>query len=163
MRNSILAVVAILGIAGCGSNGTNPGQDGSIHLDGGGNVDLSGNGSPDLSPIQLIGCNDLITCDNACTTQACLTKCSKMATAQANSLNKALGNCIDAYCGLAPDGGMGPCGTAGNQTACNACVMDTQQGTSPTGMTNGTCAMPSDPVCGFCIDQLIACSNDMTM
>src|SRR5581483_10059011 len=157
MRNSILAVVAILSIAGCGSNGTNPGTDGGIHLDGGGNVDLSGGGGPDLTPVQLIGCMDLIACTNACPAgnTSCLNKCHKMATTQANNLNKSLDDCIVAYCVTAPDGGMGPC-SGTDQNACNTCVMNTQSGTSPTGMSNGTCTPTNDPVCGFCVDQLIA-------
>jgi hypothetical protein len=163
MRNSILAVAAILSFAGCGSSGTNPGSDGGIKLDGGGgNVDLSGGGAVDLTPPQLIGCMDLIACTNACTTQACLTKCHKMATTQANTLNKNLDDCITAFCVTAPDGGMGPCAGT-DQTACNTCVMNSQSGKSPTGMTNGTCTPTSDPVCGFCVDQLIACANDLTM
>jgi hypothetical protein len=113
-------------------------------------------------PGTLIGCMDLIACTNACMTQACTTKCHKMATAHANALNKALDDCLVAYCVTAPDGGMGPC-SGMDQTACNTCVMNTQSGTSPTGMKNGACTPTTDPVCGFCVDQLIACSSDLTM
>jgi hypothetical protein len=138
---------------------------------GDGGLDLAVGGS-DLPPprdfaarsdiAQMIGCMDLIACSNACTTQACLTNCHNMATAQANALNKTLDDCIIQNCVTAPDGGTAPCAGT-DQTACNTCVMNTQTGRSPTGMTNGTCSPPSDPVCGLCVDQLIACANDLTM
>jgi hypothetical protein len=159
MRNTFLSLVATLAFAGCGNS---PPVN---NFEGGGVHDLSVADAPPGVDIGTspIGCMDLIACTNACTTQACITKCHKMATAHANQLNMALDQCITAYCVTAPDGGMGPCNDPTMQTQCNACVMNTQSGTSPTGMKNGTCTPANDPVCGFCVDQLIACANDLTM
>ena len=157
MRRWLLALVAASAFAGCG-NAERSGFDFSTGDQGA--IDLGGGDQSML----LIGCMDLIACTNACPAgnTACNTKCHKMATTQANMLNKTLDDCIVAHCVTAPDGGMGPC-SGTDQTACNTCVMNTQSGTSPTGMSNGTCTPTTDPVCGFCVDQLIACANDLTM
>jgi hypothetical protein len=107
------------------------------------------------------GCQSLLSCDNNCTTQACLNMCSTMASAMANALNKALNDCITNACTTGVDGGMGPCGTNPMSTQCSSCISNSESGRSPTGMTNGTCSPPNDPACGLCVDQLIACANNL--
>jgi hypothetical protein len=168
MRNSILAVVAILGIAGCSGSSNNNGGDGGIKLDQGTGADLSQGGNPDLTPVSLIGCSDLLTCENPCTTQACVTKCEKMATANAKTLLNNLTSCILGVCDATPDGGTAPCPDATGAMTCESCFAETQSGTSPTGMANGNCmdsnmAASTAAVCGLCIDPLSACAADLTM
>jgi hypothetical protein len=172
MRSSL--VLAMLAF-GCTGNALKIDNSGQSFDPGPSNVDLSTR-TPQLGDLAISvdlstfnepppprgGCADLIACTNACTTTACSTTCHKMATAHANALNKTLDDCINAHCVTAPDGGSGPC-SGTDQTACNTCVMNTQSGKSPTGMTNGICTPTNDPVCGFCVDPLIACANDMTM
>ncbi|HZS41316.1 MAG TPA: hypothetical protein VFF06_31015 [Polyangia bacterium] len=155
MRVWLLALVAALAFAGCG-NGETSGFDFSTGDQGA--IDLGGGDQSML----LIGCMDLILCDNMCKTQACLTKCESMATAQAKMLHTILFDCISGLCATAPDGGMGPC-ALGDRNGCNTCVMNTQSGRSPSGQVNGACSTSSDPVCGLCVDPLITCANDLTM
>ncbi|HZS35612.1 MAG TPA: hypothetical protein VFF06_02235, partial [Polyangia bacterium] len=128
MRNSFLALTATLAFAGCGSTPANNGPELGPHDLA--VVDIATGGQD--GPTMLIGCMDLIACTNACPAgnTSCLNKCHKMATTQANALNKSLDDCIVAHCVTAPDGGMGPC-SGTDQNACNTCVMNTQSGTSP--------------------------------
>jgi hypothetical protein len=141
------------------------GQDDVQILDGGApDLAASVDQGPDIKFCgDVISCMDLIACINACTTAACITKCHKMAPPVSNALEQALDGCINAACVGSPDAGAGPCaGTA--QQPCNACVSESQTGTSSTGAMNGACTDGADggasaPVCGACVDQLLACLN----
>ncbi len=142
MRHSLLALVTALSLTvlGCGDDSTSAQMDMTIDA----KAPTGDGGLPALS------CGDLITCDNACNTPSCSTACVKKATTTAQSLYKALGDCIDKVC---PQSELGDGGTAvacsydsvGNyidQAACDACVMKSQDAG------------------GACEAQLTACSND---
>ncbi len=135
MRNSLfaLATVLALSVIGCGDDTTVTMTD--MGKDGPATLDLT------MTTTATDTCSDLITCGNACTTQACLTACIKKGTASAQSAYKALGDCIDKACPpiQAADGGpSSPCafdstGKFIDQAACSKCTSDSQ-------MAGGACA-----------------------
>jgi hypothetical protein len=104
-------------------------------------------------------CQAINTCiNNSNMSQSAEQACLMAGSAAGQSQFNAIQTCFQTTCGSLPaSGGTGPCGNQGDCVACS------QTGTSPTSQTNGTCmnaegtAGGSDPSCGKCIDQLIAC------
>jgi hypothetical protein len=100
------------------------------------NVDLAG---------PTATCGELVDCGNACTTQSCLTTCTKSGTVAAQAAYRALGNCIDVACPSQPivDGGanmacaFNSAGMLVDKAACDACVSKSQ-------MTGGACKTELD-------------------
>jgi hypothetical protein len=96
--------------------------------------------------VTLTGCLTLLQCENACTTQACVTMCEGNATTAAKALYKTLGDCIDLAC---PQTAGAVCAMA--SAACDACVMASQDPPMDAGDSGSQ---------GMCYSQDQACAND---
>jgi hypothetical protein len=154
-----LSFGALLLVAGCG-NSNNP------HLDGGPDGQAPGmEPGVGMEPAtQALSCSAIISCTNNATTQAAFQACINKGTSNGRTLFNALDMCLRNTCGMAnDDAGATQCDTL---VQCVGCV---QTGTSATNMMNGACnngtanitTTPPPTQCGKCVDQLIACANDM--
>lgn len=89
-------------------------------------------------------CQEIITCENACTTSSCITSCVNAGSPTAQSLLADLVSCL--FDGACPDTGTtGVCNASAagyNSANCSSCLQ--------TAQTSG----------GACYTELVACQND---
>ncbi len=131
-------LIAGLVVACSKSTVSPPGGTGGSASDagtGGSASDAGTGGSAEAGSVGLV-CGKLLTCDQACTTNACTNGCYAESTGVAQGLFNAFNDCLNANCSSAPGG---PCASS-SSSACSSCQ---------TGAATGAC-----------ISDLIACSGD---